>query len=188
MGSAPASRTHAASAAATAAITVPPAVILRHDHIRRPFAPRSATRTARGRTSNSSRVGRAIAKDRVALRVEGRGRRRGTAVAAVLVLILVSVSVGAVEAAVDRALVLAGGAVLAEAGGSAVVAALHEPYGVLDELHWRAEDLVLPGAVEVGVGARVRGVRFVACEVDPERVALWETDELPGDPKRRRWS
>ena len=180
MGNAlPASRSR--SSAAAAAVITTHAVILRHDHHRRPFAPRRAALLAGPRTSISSSSGARttpIPEDRVAQRVlSGRCRNNSSAIAAAAAAVVIVVDVlAAVEPTVDRALALPWRAVLAETGRDA---ALHEPYGVLDELHRRAEDLVFSGAVEVSVRARVRGVRAVARQVDPERVALWEIDELP---------
>ena len=98
-----------------------------------------------------------------------------------------------VQSTVNRTLILAGRAVLALATQGRLVivvivvfaaAAFHEPYGVLDELHWRAEDLV-GRAVEIRVGAWVRRVGVVARNVDPERVVLWEIDESPRYRQRR---
>ena len=93
----------------------------------------------------------------------------------------------AVEAGVNVVLGMAGRAILAEA---LPLAALHEPDGVLDELHWRAEDgrvafratVAWPqvgGAVEVGVCTRVGWVRGYARLVKPEGVTLREYRELP---------
>ena len=105
-----------------------------------------------------------------------------------------------VQSTVNRTLILAGRAVLALATqgrlvdvdvvvivvvvAAAAATAFHEPYGVLDELHWRAEDLV-GRAVEVRVGTWVRRVGVVARNVDPERVVLWEIDESPRYRQRR---
>ena len=108
---------------------------------------------------------------------------RGCDWAAVTVVVGVGVLVAVVETAVDRALALAGRAVLAEARRDA---AFHEPDGVLDKLHWRAEDPVRR-TVEVRVCAWVGRVAVVARQMHPERVALWETDELPGYPECRSW-
>ena len=119
---------------------------------------------------------------------------RTTIVVHVLVLVIalgVRVVVdAAVEPEVDLALALAGRAVLAPALAHA---AAHEPYGVLDELHRRAEDgrgerrvggarrarSEVRRAVEVGVDARVGRVRVDALLVRPERVVGGESDELP---------
>ena len=94
-----------------------------------------------------------------------------------------------IETEVDLALALAGRAVLAQALPHA---ALHEPYGVLDELHRGAEDgrgELLGGArrarsqvrraEEVGVDARVRGVGVDTFLVHPEGIVVWEFHELP---------
>ena len=104
-----------------------------------------------------------------------------------------------VQSTVNRTLILAGRAVLALATQGRLVdvdvvivivvvvaaaTAFHEPYGVLDELHWRAEDLV-GRAVEIRVCAWVRWVGVVARNVDPERVVRWEIDESPGYRQRR---
>jgi len=106
------------------------------------------------------------------------------AIAVAVFVVLPIVPDAAIKSAVDGALALAGSTVFAEtllAGGTA----FHEPYGVLDEFHRRAEDLVR-GTVQIRVGTRVGGVLVVARQVYPERVALWETDKLPGKLKCRR--
>ena len=95
----------------------------------------------------------------------------------------------AMEAEVDLALALAGRAVLAT---TLSLAAFHEPYGVLDELHRGAEDgrgELMGGArgarsqvgraVQVHVDARIGGVGVDALLVLPEGVVVWKLKELP---------
>jgi hypothetical protein len=92
-----------------------------------------------------------------------------------------------VQSSVDVILVLAGCAVFALALAGATP---HEPYGVGDEFRWRTEGRrgrlgarragpQVRRAIQIGVGARVEAVGYDAFLVDPERVIIWEFQELP---------
>ena len=170
----------------------PDAIVLERD-LRRPIAP-TATRPSPSASASAPTARRR--RRRRGLRGVSSGAARATRAVLVLVLVLaLGVRVvldAAVEPEVDRALALAGRAVLALALARGAAAA-HEPYGVLDELHRGAEDgrgeLRVGGAcgartevrraVEVHVDARVGRVRVDALLVFPEGVVVWEAQELP---------
>jgi hypothetical protein len=104
------------------------------------------------------------------------------------IIIVVRVGVDTMtQPSVDVILVLAGCAVFALALAGAT---LHEPYGVRNEFHWRAEHCrgrlrprsagpQVRRAIQIGVVAWVEAVGYDACLVDPERVIIWEFQELP---------
>jgi hypothetical protein len=93
-----------------------------------------------------------------------------------------------IKPSIDDLLVLAWNTVFALALAGL---APHEPYCVGNEFHWGAKERgVRLGArragaqvrstIQIGVGAWVAAVGHDACLVDPERVTLWEFQELPG--------